>query len=72
MLTLLYGKNNTDKQQILFFLCDCSCKKAADIVAFATEEQNTEDLQRVAVYVMGCGTDMRITARYAPICNMLR
>lgn len=53
MLALLYGKNNTDKQQILFFLCDCSCKKAADIVAFATDEQNTEDLQKVAVYVMG-------------------
>ncbi len=58
MLTLLYGKNNTNKQKILYFLCDCSCKKAADIVAFATDEQNAEEFRKTAVYVMGTCDDV--------------
>lgn len=53
MLSLLYGENNTNKKRLLFFLHDCSCRKAADIVAFATDGRMPEEIRKTAVYVTG-------------------
>lgn len=53
ILELLYQENNCDKQTILFFLNDCSVKQAKDIIDFAINEENEENLRKNAVYVMG-------------------
>ncbi|MDE7478915.1 MAG: SMI1/KNR4 family protein, partial [Lachnospiraceae bacterium] len=65
VLNLLYEEHNTDKRSILFFLSDCSCKKASDIVAFATDEQTEEYLRKDAIYVMGqCDDVLEYTKQF--------
>lgn len=53
MLGLLYRPDIKDKARILFFLGDCSNRKAADLKGFAENMENSSEDRRTAVYVMG-------------------
>ena len=53
MLTLLYEEKEADKESILFFLSDCNCRCAADIVKFVMDDTNPENLRRTAIWLMG-------------------
>ena len=53
MLGLLYRPDIKDKARILFFLGDCSNRKAADLKGFAENMDNSSEDRRTAVYVMG-------------------
>lgn len=59
MLELLYREGIEEKNRILYFLHDCGCRKAKDIIAFAMDPGNSEDVRKTAVYVVGtCGDKM--------------
>lgn len=54
MLELLYDNELVDKEKILFFLNDCSCKQASDLASYAMDERyRDEESRKTAVYVMG-------------------
>ena len=53
MLGLLYRPDIKDKARILFFLGDCSNRKAADLKGFAENMENSSEDRSTAVYVMG-------------------
>lgn len=53
MLRLLYQENKVDKLSILFFLKDCSGSCAGDVLPYAINTDNPEDVRKTAVYVMG-------------------
>lgn len=52
LLKVLYEENTVDKEQILYFLKGCSCKKAADLAAFAERQQTNSNTRKTAIYVM--------------------
>ncbi len=58
MLKLLYEENAVDKEQILYFLKDCSCKKAADLAAYAESQQINSKTRQTTIYVMESCDDM--------------
>lgn len=58
MLKLLYEENAVDKEQILYFLKDCSCKKAADLAAYAKSQQINSKTRQTTIYVMESCDDM--------------
>lgn len=53
MVRLLYRPDIKDKARILFFLGDCSSRRAADLERFAGNAENPGEDRRTAVYVMG-------------------
>lgn len=53
MLKLLYQDNNVDKQKVLFFLGDCSGRCAGDVLPYAMNVYNPEEVRTTAAYVMG-------------------
>ena len=53
MVRLLYRPDIRDKSRILFFLGDCSCRKASDLADFAEHSENSIQDRRTAVCVMG-------------------
>ena len=57
MLQLLYGENITEKNRLLYFLHDCKCRRAGDIIAFAMDNNNKEETRKTAVYVIGTCDD---------------
>ena len=46
-----------EKSRLLFFLNDCSCRRAKDLTDFAADPKNDEESRKTAVYVMGCCPD---------------
>lgn len=57
MLQLLNGENITEKNRLLYFLRDCKCRRARDIIAFAMDNNNKEETRKTAVYVIGTCDD---------------
>lgn len=57
MLRLLYEGNITGKNRLLYFLRDCECRRAKDIIAFAMDCENDEETRKTAVYVIGACDD---------------
>lgn len=53
MPRLLFQENNVDKQSLLYFLKECSCSCAGDVVPYAMNADNPEEVRKTAVYVMG-------------------
>lgn len=57
MLQLLYEGKITGKNRLLYFLRDCQCRRARDIIAFAMDPGNEEETRKTAVYVIGTCDD---------------
>lgn len=58
MLEILYTEDKVDKERILYYLHDCNCRKAADILQFAMNKKNPEEERKAAIYVMGQCADV--------------
>ena len=41
------------KSRLLYFLHDCKCRRAGDIIVFAMDNNNKEETRKTAVYVIG-------------------
>lgn len=54
MLEILYGENNVDKESILYFLKECSCKKAVDIAGFAQTLSDIKTIRTTIDYMGKC------------------
>ncbi len=54
MLEILYGENNIDKESILYFLKECSCKKATDIAGFARTLSDIKTIRTTIDYMGKC------------------
>jgi len=39
--------------KIIFFLNDCHCKRAKDVVSFASDKNNSEDFRKLVIWLMG-------------------
>lgn len=57
MTAFLNRPDILNKENVLFFLHDCGCRRARDIVAFAMDGGNSGELRRTAVWVMGTCPD---------------
>lgn len=57
MAGLLGRPEVREKSRLLFFLNDCSCRRAKDLADFAADPKNDEESRKTAVYVMGCCPD---------------
>lgn len=57
LLPLLYRPQIQDKTRLLYFLGDCTSRRAADLAPFAMDETNSEEDRKTAVYEMGTCID---------------
>ncbi|MDE7309512.1 MAG: SMI1/KNR4 family protein [Lachnospiraceae bacterium] len=57
MIKLLYRKNECGKYKIIFYLMDCSLLKASDIINFAMDESQEEEVRYTALWAMKESSD---------------
>lgn len=52
-IEILYEDNDCDKKTLLFYISDQECRRALDIIEFAKTTAADNELQSIAIYVLG-------------------